>query len=54
MKGDEKGASDAVARYLAYYPGMTIARMKASMPPSIYLTQKTYFEGMRRAGVPEE
>lgn len=54
MKGDEKGAADAAARYLRHYPGITIARMKASMPPSIFLTHKAYFEGMRRAGIPEE
>jgi TolB-like protein len=54
MKGDEAGAAAALKRYLAAYPGITIAKMRAGMPPSIYLTQKAYFEGMRRAGVPEE
>lgn len=54
MKGDEAGASAALKRYLAAYPGITIAKMRAGMPPSIFLTQRAYFEGLRRAGVPEE
>lgn len=54
MKGDEDGAADAARRYLQAYPNATIAKLKASMPPSIYMTQKAYFEGMRRAGLPEK
>lgn len=54
MKGDDEGAARAVARYLKVNPGITIAKMREGMPPSIYLTQKAYFEGMRRAGLPEE
>ena len=52
--GQEAEARRAIQTFLKHYPGMTIRKMRDSMPPSILETQKAYLEGMRKAGVPEE
>ncbi len=54
MQGNEEDAREALRTYLKHNPGVTIRKMRDSMPPSIFETQKIYLEGMRKAGVPEE
>ena len=54
MKGDIAAAREAVAAYQRHAPGITLKRLRASMPPSIHLTNMAYFDGLRRAGLPEE
>jgi hypothetical protein len=51
--GKEDESRQAIQTFLKHYPGMTIRKMRDSMPPSVLETQKTYLEGMRKAGVPE-
>lgn len=43
----------AMRRFLENNPGATIERMKASSPPLMLSSNPDYWEGLRRAGMPE-
>ena len=51
--GEEKKAAEALARFLDHYPGITLEKMKQGVPPGMVQTQHQYFEGLRKAGIPE-
>jgi TolB-like protein len=51
--GDRKGADEALAKFLEHYPGVTIEKMRAGLPPSLEAKSPNYWEGMRKAGIPE-
>ena len=46
-------ADEAVQELLKFYPDLTIRRVMDGMPPSVLSTNIPFFEGLRRAGVPE-
>ena len=51
--GDMPKARKALASFLAAYPGMTIAKMRAGMPKPLQVGPEAFWEGLRRAGMPE-
>ncbi len=48
----EKAAA-AIAEFKRHNPGITIAKLRASLPPSMLLSNPKYLDGMRLAGIPE-
>jgi hypothetical protein len=36
-----------------YYPGVTMAKMLQGLPPGVVLNDPEYWEGIRKAGIPE-
>ncbi len=52
--GNRKEADAALAEFMRHYPGITIAKMRESMPPSLQKSNPEYWEGMRKAGIPEK
>ena len=52
--GDMDRAVGAAAKLLRAYPGLTIAHLHATLPPSsVSHLDPGYLEGLRRAGIPE-
>lgn len=51
--GNKAEAKAALAEFMRHYPGITIAKMREGMPPSLQVTNPEYWEGMRKAGIPE-
>lgn len=51
--GDEEKAAEAARKFMEYYPGITIETMQQGIPPALELTNPNYWEGMRKAGIPE-
>ncbi|HMB48881.1 MAG TPA: BTAD domain-containing putative transcriptional regulator [Afifellaceae bacterium] len=51
--GDEENAADALARLIHHYPGLTMEKLRKGIPPSFLEYQPAYFEGLRKAGIPE-
>jgi hypothetical protein len=55
-RGKVDAASAAAAEWLRRHPGMTIERLRnsrGSQEPAYLAGMEHYFEGLRRAGVPE-
>ncbi len=52
--GQIDAAKEALETFLQAYPGMTIARMRAGIPQMIVENAPGYFEGLRKAGLPEK
>jgi len=52
--GDEKNMAAATAQLLRHYPDLTIEKMKKGIPPGITVNQPEYFEGLRKAGIPDK
>ncbi|MGB7263093.1 MAG: hypothetical protein WBC68_13570 [Albidovulum sp.] len=51
--GRKAEACEAMDIFLTHYPGMTITKMRESMPPAIFEMQPVYVNGLRKAGIPE-
>jgi TolB-like protein/DNA-binding SARP family transcriptional activator len=51
--GDQENAADALARFMQHYPGITMEKMRQGVPPGMVENQQEYFEGLRKAGIPE-
>ena len=51
-EGDLDKATEAVRMLLAHYPDVTIASMKASVPPSIFAIRPDYLDVLEKAGLP--
>jgi tetratricopeptide (TPR) repeat protein len=52
--GETEKAATAIAEFRRHNPGVTIAKLRAGMPPSMLLNNPRYLDGMRKAGIPEE
>ncbi|MEQ8355289.1 MAG: BTAD domain-containing putative transcriptional regulator [Kiloniellaceae bacterium] len=51
--GNKEQSAKALKEFSRHYPGMTIERMRQSMPPTLHLSNPAYWEGMHKAGFPE-
>jgi TolB-like protein/DNA-binding SARP family transcriptional activator len=51
--GDDENAADALARLIQHYPDLTMEKLKQGIPPSLLEYQPAYFDGLRKAGIPE-
>jgi TolB-like protein len=52
--GDREKSRETLEIYFSHYPGLTIEKLRASMPPAIFATQTVYVAGLRAAGIPEK
>lgn len=53
LAGQNEKAAAAVRALLHHYPRITVAYVRESVPPAILESNPHYFEGLRRAGLPE-
>jgi adenylate cyclase len=51
--GDKQKSAEALAQFMNYYPGVTMAKMLQGLPPGVVLNDPEYWEGIRKAGIPE-
>ncbi len=51
--GDKQKSTEALAQFMHYYPGVTMAKMLQGLPPGVVLNDPEYWEGIRKAGIPE-
>ncbi len=51
--GNREKAAEAVAQFMRHYPGITIEKMRQGLPPSLAASNPAYWEGFRKAGIPE-
>ena len=54
LEGDLDKARQAIARLLDAHPGMTIERMMDAIPRGVLGRKDFYWEGLRKAGLPEK
>lgn len=52
--GRMDAAREALGKLRAAYPGLTVKKLAASIPPTIIENQPRYFDALRAAGLPEE
>lgn len=52
--GRPDAAAEAISKLRAAYPGLTIRKIAASIPPTIVENQPAYFTSLREAGIPED
>ncbi len=51
--GRRKEADATTRELLRHYPDLTVQRVMDSMPPAVLARHRHFFDGLRRAGVPE-